>query len=189
MRYQMTTRCNDQTGFSMMEVLITLLLISISILGMVAMQAQSISFAQDSVQRNTAAMLAEDLMEMMRADSIRVLDVTGLPRDQSDYYKAAGEEFPAEPDTCSPLPAAAEARLGCWAARAQEALPDAAGLTEEDFHVCRSATPNVCSATGSAIEVQLAWRVKDGDCLDAAVDTDADDYDGTVCRYRLRAEL
>ena len=185
----MTTPRSEQSGFSMMEVLITLLLISISILGMVAMQAQSISFAQDSIQRNTAAMLAEDLMEMMRADSIRVLDVAGLPRDQSDYYKAAGEAFPAEPASCSPLPAAAEERLGCWAARAQEALPDAAGLIEDDFHICRSATPNVCGATGSAIEVQLAWRVKDGDCLDVAVDVEAYDYDGTICRYRLRAEL
>lgn len=178
-----------QKGFSMMEVLVTLLLISISILGMVAMQAQSISFAQDSVQRNTAAMLAEDLMEMMRADSIRVLDVTGLPREDSDYYKAAGDGFPAKPETCSPLPDAADDRLGCWAARAQDALPDAVALSEGEFHVCRSATPNTCSATGSAIEVQLAWRVKEGDCLDAGVDVEAEGYDGTVCRYRLRAEL
>lgn len=178
----------NQSGFSMMEVLVTLLLISISILGMVAIQAQSISFTQDSIQRNTAAMLAEDLMEMMRADSIRVLDVNGLPREDSDYYKVPGDPFATAPDSCSPLPAAAADRLACWAARAEEALPDAAVLSEEQFHVCRSADPNTCTPDGSAIEIQLAWRVKDGDCLDASVAADPDD-DGTVCRYRLRAEL
>lgn len=178
-----------ERGFSMMEVLITLLLISISVLGMVAMQAQSISFAQDSVQRNTAAMLAEDLMEIMRADSIRVLDINGLPREDSDYYKASGAAFSSAPDTCAPLPDAAADRLACWAARAEEALPDASALSESEFHVCRSASPNTCSAGGSAIEVQLAWRVKEGDCLDAGVDANAEGYDGTICRYRLRAEL
>ena len=177
----------QQRGFSMLEVLVTLLLISISVLGMVAMQAKSISFTQDSLQRNKAAVLADDLMELMRADSVQVVGLNGLPRTSSDYFKASGSAFADPPDSCSPLPDAAEERLACWAQSAFTALPDASTLSESEFHICRSPTPGVCdSSAGSAVEIQLAWRVKAGDCLDTSA---AEDDDDTVCHYRLRAEL
>ncbi|MCR3769086.1 type IV pilus modification protein PilV, partial [Pseudomonas aeruginosa] len=47
-----------ETGFSMIEVLVALVLISIGVLGMVAMQGRTIQYTQESVQRNAAAMLA-----------------------------------------------------------------------------------------------------------------------------------
>jgi type IV pilus assembly protein PilV len=171
-------------GFSMIEVLVTVVLICIGVLGMVAMQGRTIAYTQDSVQRNTAAMLADDLMEMMRADS-SVVSTTGLPASSSGYYKAAGATFPSAATTCAPLPSSAAQRLGCWAERAKAALPDATNLLSSDFHVCRSATPGVC-ASGSTIEIQLAWRVRDGECMDA--NAGAND-DKTICHYRLRAEL
>ncbi len=156
-------------GFSMIEVLVTIVLISIGVLGMVAMQAKTISFTQDSVQRNTAAMLADDLLEMMRADS----------GSASSYYKAAEApfSFPSAGDTCTPLPAASSKRLGCWAARAKAALPDAESLMDDDFIIER---------TGDAIHIQLAWRVKDGDCPNADA---SEGDDPTICRYSLTAEL
>ncbi|WP_287029015.1 type IV pilus modification protein PilV [Pseudomonas sp. UBA6310] len=172
-------------GFSMIEVLVTVVLICIGVLGMVAMQGRTIAYTQDSVQRNTAAMLADDLMEMMRADSSMV-STTGLPASSSGYYKAAGSNFPSAATTCAPPPSSASDRLGCWAERAKAALPDATSLLSSDFHVCRSATPGNCTSTGSAVEIQLAWRVKDGECMDANAGTDDDK---TICHYRLRAEL
>lgn len=169
----------------MIEVLVTIMLICIGVLGMVAMQGRTIAYTQDSVQRNMAAMLADDLMEMMRADSSMV-STTGLPASSSGYYKADGASFPSAPSTCTPLPDSAVKRLGCWAERAKAALPDATSLLSSDFHVCRSATPGACANTGSAVEIQLAWRVKDGECMDANAGTNDDK---TICHYRLRAEL
>lgn len=74
-------------GFSMIEVLVTLVLISIGVLGMVAMQAKGITYTQDSVVRNQAALLADELMEILRSDRQTILDVKGVPTSTSDYYK------------------------------------------------------------------------------------------------------
>lgn len=172
-------------GFSLIEVLITILLISVGILGMVAMQAKAISYTQDSVQRNAAAMLADELMEILRADSIRVLTAGGLPRSSSDYYNPTGSALPNAPSSCASLPDAPADRLGCWAERVKQTLPGADELMADDFHVCRSPSPGNCdSSKGSAIEIQLAWRVVAGACLDADSPSDS-----TTCHYRLRSEL
>lgn len=161
------------SGFSMIEVLVTLVLISIGVLGMVALQARTIQYTQDAVQRNTAAMLANDLVEVIRA----------MPDGLSGFYNAAGTTFPDLPATgCTPLPANAADQLGCWAEKAKTALPGAGELLTSDFYICRTATANTCSGAGDAIEIQLAWRVKKGVCENSGEDK-------TICYYRLRTQI
>jgi type IV pilus assembly protein PilV len=163
------------SGFSMIEVLVTLVLISIGVLGMVALQARTIQYTQDAVQRNTAAMLANDLVELIRAMP------DGLT--SSGFYNAAGTVFPEPPATgCAPLPANAAGQLGCWAEKAKAALPGASNLLTSEFYICRTATANTCSGAGNAIEIQLAWRVKEGDCENSGDDK-------TICYYRLRTQI
>ncbi len=173
-------------GFSMIEVLVTMVLICIGILGMVALQGRTIAYTQDSVQRNNAAMLADDLVELMRADLDKVI-TNGLPSEDSDYLKAAGSDFPDAPDDCSSFAALnASQRLGCWADSAK-ALPGAAVLMNEHFHICRAASSsgpdddNGCSSNGSTIEVRLAWGVKGGECMDG--------LENDFCTYTIRVEL
>jgi len=161
------------SGFSMIEVLVTLVLISIGVLGMVALQARTIQYTQDAVQRNTAAMLANDLVELIRA----------MPDELTGFYNAAGTTFPDLPATgCTPLPAKAADQLGCWAEKAKTALPGASDLLASDFYICRTATANTCSGSGDAIEIQLAWRVKEGICENSGDDK-------TICYYRLRTQI
>lgn len=166
-----------QLGFSMIEVLITLLLVCIGVLGMVALQGKAIAYTQDSVQRNVAATLANDLVELMRAKP------DGLPAS-SGFYKAKSAAFPTKPAACTPLPDSQSDQLACWAERAKAALPGASELLESEFYVCRSLSSGNCTGNGSAIEIQLAWRVKAGECMDASADADT-----TICRYRLRSQL
>lgn len=157
----------------MIEVLVTLVLISIGVLGMVALQARTIQYTQDAVQRNTAAMLANDLVELIRA----------MPDELSGFYKDAGTAFPDPPAAgCSPLPANASSQLGCWAEKAQTALPGASDLLTSDFYICRTATAGECSGSGDAIEIRLAWRVKESICENP-------DDDTTLCDYRLRTQI
>jgi type IV pilus assembly protein PilV len=171
----LSNQLNRSQGFSMVEVLVTLVLVCIGVLGMVAMQSRTIAYTQDAVQRNIAAMLADDLMELLRADLGNVLGSDGQPVSSSNYYKATGADFPDAADDCSSLSGTnAAQRLGCWAERAKAALPGAESLMNDEFYI---------SKTGSAIEIQLAWAVKSGECLDP------DSDDNEVCRYRLRAEL
>jgi len=176
-----------QTGFSMIEVLVTFLLITIGILGMIALQGRAISYTQDSVQRNTAAMLADDLLELMRANLSETLDGNGLPKSSSGYYKAKGADFATVTDAdCATTSVTASRQLACWAREAARRLPGASDVLNSEFYVCRSASVGTCSSAGSAIEIQLAWKVKSGECLDSNA---AAGSDLTICRYRLRSEL
>ena len=47
-------------GFSLIEVLVALLLTTVGVLGMVALQGRSVQYTQDSVQRNVAVDLASE---------------------------------------------------------------------------------------------------------------------------------
>lgn len=168
-------------GFSMIEALITLVLVSIGVLGMVALQTRTLQNTQDSVQRNAAAALANDLLESMRAQP------TGLPAT-SGFYKDEGDDFPDEPAAgCANTPVDASQQLACWAKKVKTALPGVTDeLLSEDFYVCRTTNPGACTPdAGSAVEIQIAWTVKAGECMDGS----DDESDSTVCRYRLRAEL
>lgn len=169
---------HNARGFSLIEVLVTLLLTSVGILGMAAMQAKAIAYTQDSIQRNTAAMLADELMEILRADQSKIIAVDGTPRTTSDYYKLSNADFPAvtAEEDCRSLPDAPAERLGCWAKRASQVLPGVTpALLKSDFRI---------QPKDATIEIQLAWSVAEGACMDKN-----DETDSTVCHYRLRAEL
>ncbi len=163
-------------GFSMIEILITLLLVTIGVLGMVAMQNRTITHTQDSVQRNAAAALANDLLELIRSQP------TGLPAT-SGFYKAAGAAFPAVGGAgCANTPATAQQQLACWGEKAKMLLP---GVTTtrltNDFYICRTQVAGTCAASGSAVEIQVMWDVKAGECMD--------NTSNTTCTYRLRSEI
>lgn len=170
------------SGFSLIEVLVTLVLISIGVLGMVALQARTVQYTQDAVQRNTAAMLANDLVELIRAMP------DGLTN--AGFYKAAGTAFPEPPAVgCAPLPASAAGQLGCWAEKAGAALPGASDLLASEFHICRTNTANTCSGSGNAIEIQIAWQVRAGDCISPQETEDENGDSKLTCHYRLRTQI
>lgn len=160
-------------GFSLIEVLVTLLLTTIGILGMVAMQGRSIQYIQDSVQRTHAAMLAGDLFERIKANASR-----------TDAYEFASlPDAATDPAECLELAnSEVTEQLACWSSEVRSLLPGAADLADE-FHVCLSQTPGECGA-GSAIEIQVAWRAQGEGCLDP----EAEEDEKTICRYRIRSE-
>ncbi|MCU9949159.1 type IV pilus modification protein PilV [Pseudomonas sp. PDM13] len=176
-----------QAGFGLIEVLVALVVICIGVLGMLSMQGRTVGYAQDTNLRSNAAELADELMEMMRADLYSTQDGSSTaltPPASWGYYKAKGSDFPSAPSNCTSMASlSASQRLGCWAQRAQLALPDSVNLMKPEFYICRSNGASLCSGTGSAIEIQVAWRVKAGECLDANAGSDSDP---TICRYVLR---
>lgn len=175
-------------GFSLIEVMVTLVLTTIGILGMVAMQGRSIQYTNDSVQRNTAIMLADDLLEIIRSNPNAVKGPDNNLRETSDYYKAPAASFVSgDEPACTPLPAnnTPAEQLQCWLVQLQTSLPVDDEILKNETHICPSQAPGSCVA-GSAIEIQLAWRVKSGECMDSSASANSD---LTVCRYRVRAEI
>jgi type IV pilus assembly protein PilV len=67
------TKRNLQSGFSMIEVLVTMLIISLAIMGTTGMQAYAMRMGQSSQFRTQAVFLAADLAERMEANKLAAL--------------------------------------------------------------------------------------------------------------------
>lgn len=156
----------------MFEVLIALVVISIGILGMVALQGRTIQYSNESSQRNTAAMLANDLIEMIRSNRLEAIGNNGKTKDTSSYYKLAGDEFPntnyASCQSSSGCTSAelASNQLTMWAKQVKNSLPigNSDELLKEQFIICPTRLPtnsSPCSAGGSSIFIQISWLGKD----------------------------
>lgn len=178
-----TSALRRSGGFSMIEVLVSLIIIAVGVLGMVALQSKAIPYTQDSVQRNTAIMLADDLAEIIRS--------AGTCTAANSCVKPPGTNFPSVPGSCSPTPVDLSAQIGCWTAQASRALPGVtAAILKDSFYICRSKVPGdsqtacgTSETSNSEVEIQLAWTVKStAECLDA-------NRVGTTCTYRLRTRM
>jgi type IV pilus assembly protein PilV len=180
-----------QHGFSLIEVLVTLVLVAIGILGMVALQGRSIQYTQDAVQRNVAVTLVNDLTEIIRSNPDAVFTAPptattpyyGELKSSSPFYKGKSQAFDPAPGNCVALPKTAAEQLDCWVATARRELPGDDDLFSAHTYICRSSAKGDCDGKGSMLEIQLAWRVKPGACPDERV------TDDTVCIYRTRVEL
>ena len=82
-------------GFTLIEVLVAMLILSISLLGMAGLQIMSLQSSGSSLSRSQATMLAYDLAERMRRNS-----------DQSGFYVNNLDQTITSPDClstgCSP---------------------------------------------------------------------------------------
>ncbi len=58
-------RPHAQTGVALIEVLVSVLLFSLGILGLVGLQARAINFSVDAADRNRAALLANEIASTM----------------------------------------------------------------------------------------------------------------------------
>lgn len=76
-----------QKGFSLVEILVALLILSIGLLGLAALQTTSLKFNTDSYMRTQATYFVYDIIDRMRANSDSV--VAGGTYDVPDATSAA----------------------------------------------------------------------------------------------------
>lgn len=181
-------------GFSLIEVLIALVLTTVGVLGMVALQGRSVQYAQDSVQRNMAVDLASELVEIIRANPSELFQNTAPKapmnngiKSESIFFKSKKASFKDTANcvaTASKQAHSAKEQRDCWIARAKDLLPGGATVFDSDTYVCHSSTPGSCDNKGSVLEIRLAWQVREGSCLDAS-DTN---NDSPICTYTLRVQ-
>jgi type IV pilus assembly protein PilV len=85
--------CHSQRGFSMIEVLITMLIISLAVLGVVGLQAHAMRLNQGGLFRAQAVFLAGDLAERMEANKVAAI---------AGSYEVATSNTPAtSSNTCA----------------------------------------------------------------------------------------
>lgn len=171
----------NANGFSLLEVLITIILVSIGLLGMVAMQGRAIQYTQDSIERTNAATLASELLEIVRASPSGLLDD---PDDSPFLFTSLPASVTEE---CLTIDAddLVENQVGCWAARVRALLPDADSLGSE-FLSCISSSPGTCDEDGAALEIRLAWNAAGEGCLNAESEGGIDE---ALCTFTFRTQI
>jgi len=192
-------------GFSMIEVLVSLVIICLGILGMVALQTRSVALSQDSIQRSNAMVLANDLLELMRSNRDQVVASEKVKVDGA-YVKQPGSNFRTKAldagKTCLNRDRSAGGEtvagqdLGCWLNQVKALLPVTDALIASSFAVCPASgvpqlpssdttgntTPlSACEVTARAtVMVVVAWQDVSKDSLNCP---------NGVCYYALRSEL
>ncbi|WP_256680743.1 type IV pilus modification protein PilV [Pseudomonas sp. LTJR-52] len=185
-------------GFSMIEILVSLLILCVGLLGMASLQVRSMQLTQSSTLRSNAVMLADDLLEIMRSnpDSALSSDLFGTT---SSYYKVVGSTFTtvalASGETCATLKRGAGGStiagkdMTCWLKQVKALLPVTDAMIKANFAVCPSKTPpasgslpySACESTSrSVVMIVLAWQ---DDTESGAGCTNS------ICYYTVRAEL
>jgi type IV pilus assembly protein PilV len=140
-----------QKGSSLLEVLISLVVLAIGILGVFALQTSSLKSNQNAYLRSQAALLANDLIERARSNRQGFLD---------GAYNAPLPSLTAECLTttgCTPAALAAH-DVAEWQAALGQLLPLGGGM------ICIDSTPDdgtiavpACDDTGAMHVVKTWW--------------------------------
>lgn len=133
-------RCR-QHGFSLLEILIALMVLSIGLLGLAALQTMSLRMGHDSYQRTQATMLAYDMVDRMRANPQGLAD--------GHYNVVMADDNPSGGDcvtsTCSTADLAAY-DIRTWHSTLEEKLSDGKGTI---------------STSGARRTITIQWREND----------------------------
>ncbi len=100
-----------ECGFSLIEVLISVLVLAIGLLGLAALQTQGLRASTDSYVRSQATTLAYDIIERMRTNRSNVATYT------------AADLTALDPANCDPMVLTVDMELTCWIAAIETALP------------------------------------------------------------------
>jgi type IV pilus assembly protein PilV len=143
-------RTRYQAGTSLIEVLVSIVIASVGLLGLAGMNAASVRYTKMTQYRATATQLVIDIADRMRANNT---DAAGLANYVLSSDFAAQATLPAAPtpscrssaDTCTQAQMAA-ADLQQWRATVRARLPEGSASIKAD------------SGTSSAFDIWIAWR-------------------------------
>ena len=152
------------SGFSILEVLISIVVLSFGLLGMVGMQAAALKSNREARLQSTAVVLARELAEMMRGNK----DI-GILTTNNPYLGSFGSPLAASTPTyclsvgltaCTSTVAIANAQMTEWLARVDAQLPGArVDVCFDSAPFDSNGLPRWACATGSgsAIVVKIGW--------------------------------
>jgi type IV pilus assembly protein PilV len=133
-------------GFTLVEVLVTLVILSAGLLGVAALHGASLRNNLDSALRSQASVLAADIADRMRGNRDAALD--------QDYDLAIGDATP----TLTGTPTLAQRDLNAWRTVLGQALPNGTGAVDVD------PATDICLIT-----VQWGERAREGEPANPAM--------------------
>ncbi|MHB8727921.1 MAG: type IV pilus modification protein PilV [Sulfuricaulis sp.] len=138
-------RARRARGFSLVEVLVSLLVLSIGLLGLAALQTTSLRFNRQSYQRTQATLQAYDILDRMRANTL------GRQAGNYDSVSPAGYRPASPPTTCTSSPGCSPSDMALydidqWNLANSQLLADGAGEI---------------STTGAVRTITITWKEND----------------------------
>ncbi len=123
-------------GFSLLEVLIALFILSIGLLGIAVLQTMGIRFNSQSLQRTQATYLAYDIIDRMRANRVEQLAGTYSNVDTSPSAPGSSKNYPSPATNCIGNPCTtaqlAAFDLDQWEDNVERLLTGGVGLITPD---------------------------------------------------------
>ena len=130
----------QNSGFTLVEVLVTLVILSVGLLGIAALHTASLRNNLDSAMRSQASLLAADIADRMRGNRNAALD--------GSYNLALTDATP----TLTGSPTLAQRDLNAWRTLLGQALPNGTGAIALD------PTTDICLIT-----VRWGERLRQGE--------------------------
>lgn len=140
------------SGFSLLEVLIAMVVLSIGLLGIAGLQATSKRTSYEALQRTTAVMLTRDIIERMRTNPDQIAAYNGTVDTTTITHNDCSAA------TCTPVQLAAY-DLFEW----QQAILGASELSDTGVNTGGLVSPVGCitvaaACTSCSVTVAIAWR-------------------------------
>ena len=139
-------------GFSLIEVLVTLLILAVGLLSIAALQFKGLQYSNDSYMRSSYNILAYDIMDRMRNNAG---DIAGYTKNMANYQIPATRPTPTTACDETAAPTAAN-DLVCWQEQLWEHLPPGSTVSI----TAGSATTGQTSHTPYVITI--TWTSRDG---------------------------
>jgi type IV pilus assembly protein PilV len=147
-------------GFTMLEVLISIVIIAFGLLGIAGLQAFAIKNNHSASLRITATSLATDMIDRMKANYVAVMDGHYNKSSSADYGTAVASCLTTAGCTSQQL---AQNDLNEWSRRLAASLPNGRGI------VCLDSTPDdgasdatpACDNTGTTMYAVKIWWIDD----------------------------
>jgi type IV pilus assembly protein PilV len=138
-------------GITIVEVMVTILIIGVGLLGLLGLQAKSLSGHKDSMDRKAAAELVAQMSERMRANHL------GFMSNAYASTFAPGASSPTLPNcgvaTACSVQDTAKLDLGLWYRSLRARLP------ESGAYIVTSGGPPASMATnGTSARVTVVWK-------------------------------
>jgi len=145
-------------GFTLIEALVTVIVMSIGLLGIAALQNTSVKFSYDSYLRTQSALLATDLFDRMRANLL--VDYGGLDYSSGAIATVTPCNQPANDCTVDQM---ADYDAAVWRESADEIFGADSGFTV--------AVTETSGGDGTDFQIEFVWSAR---INDPSSDPDAD---------------
>jgi type IV pilus assembly protein PilV len=138
-------------GVTLIEVLVTLLIIGVGLLGLLGLQAKSLAGHKDTMDRKAAAEMISQIAERMRANHLGFMD------DSYSMSVSTTAATPAAPScglttSCTPTEIASLDKA-IWVGNMRKRIPESGA-----YIVTSSGAGATMVSDGSSVRVTVVWR-------------------------------